>query len=194
VRRWLIILLGAVLLSLLMAQPVAVSLGAYLIRDDGAAPADAALVLAGDATGGRILRGCELARAGLVRTVYMSGPFAVYGRNEADLAIDFAVARGCDPRWFQPLYTNADSTRDEANIYVSALRSRGVKSLLLVTSAYHTRRAKAVFEKVAQGSPAIRAVAVPDAATAPERWWKTRPARKVIFMEWTKTFAEWIGL
>lgn len=193
-RRWLIILLGAVLLLLLLAQPVAVSLGTYLIQDDGAAPADAALVLAGDGTGGRILRGCELARAGLVRTVYMSGPFNVYGRNEADLAIEFAVRRGCDPGWFQPLYTNADSTRDEADAYVGLLRSRGVKSLLLVTSAYHTRRAKVVFEKVAKGSPTIRAVAVPEPATAPERWFRTRPARKIIFMEWTKTFAEWIGL
>ena len=49
-------------------------MGRYLVDADPPVPADAALVLAGDAAGFRIIRAAELVREGFTSTVLVSGP------------------------------------------------------------------------------------------------------------------------
>ena len=170
--------------------------GSALIHDDGPAKADIAVVLAGDVWGNRILRGAELVQQGYVPAVLVSGPPGFYGLNEADAAIRFAVSKGSRPEWFIPLHHEAYSTRDEAAVTLDELRRRNVHSFLLVTSDYHTARARRIFlalERANDGGPTLRTVAAPDRFFRAAVWWHSREAQKIVLLEWMKTVATATG-
>ena len=150
-------------------------------------------MLAGDFSGNRILKGAELVRQGFAPVAYVSGPFVIFGRNEAELAIEFAVRKGYPASYFQPLFHKADSTREEAAFLWGELQKKEVRRLLVVTSDFHTRRAGRVFRSVC-GEGSIRVIAAPTENLDIGDWWQFRPSRKIIFMEWTKTIADWLGI
>ncbi len=97
---------------------------------------DAALVLAGDGYGNRIIAGANLARDGLVPKVLVSGPVGFYGFHEDELAIRYAVNHGYSQQFFVGVPMNANSTREEAATWVPIFRRMGIKSLDLVTSDF----------------------------------------------------------
>jgi uncharacterized SAM-binding protein YcdF (DUF218 family) len=171
-------------------------LGAALVRNDGPAKADFAVVLAGDWKGQRVLHAAELARQGYVGAVLVSGP-SMYGIHECDVAIQYAVRQGYPAESFAPLPNDALSTREEARIVLEELKRRGAGSFLLVTSDYHTARAGRIFGGAIRqmgGGPAMRLVAAPDKYFRPDNWWKSRQGLKTVFMEWSKTVATAFGV
>jgi uncharacterized SAM-binding protein YcdF (DUF218 family) len=172
------------------------ALGEALVRADGPAKADMAVVLAGDQWCERILKGGELVRQGYVPAVLVSGP-PVYGVPESDLTIGFAVRHGDPPQWFLPFPNDALSTRAEAAAILSELRRRNVHRFLLVTSDYHTGRAGRIYRSLIRktgGGLEMRVVSAPDKYFSPTGWWKNREGQKVCFIEWTKTLANAAGL
>jgi len=173
------------------------AIGNALIHDEGAARADFAVVLAGDGTGYRLSKAAELVRQGYVPQVVVSGPPGMYGINEADAAIRWATARGYAAEWFIPLRHDALSTRDEAIVVLDMLRERKASSFLLVTSSYHTGRARRIYlaaERERGGGPAMRTVASDDRFFTAQHWWQNREGRKGVFMEWTKTLTSVFGI
>jgi uncharacterized SAM-binding protein YcdF (DUF218 family) len=172
-------------------------LGYALVHDDGPAKADVAVVLAGDAYGHRIVKAAELARSGYVPAVLVSGPAGAYGLHESDLAIPFAVRQGFPAEWFIAFPHSALSTREEASAILVELRRRKVNSFLLVTSTYHTARARRIFlaaEREVGYSPKMRTIAAPDEFFQANSWWRNRQGQKIAFMEWSKTVATVFGL
>ncbi len=169
-------------------------LGYALIRDDGPARADIAVVLAGDSWGYRIAKGAELVKAGYVPAVLVSGP-PMYATHECDLAIDMMVRQGYPAAWFIPFPNNSLSTREEAAMVLPELERRGIRSFLLVTSSYHTARAGRAYRALERraGGPPFRVVAAPDKYFRPGSWWRVREAQKITLFEWTKTVAEALG-
>ena len=173
------------------------ALGSGLVHDEGAGKAEIAVVLAGDYWGYRLTKGAELVRQGYVPLVLVSGPPAFYGVNEADAAIHFAIVRGYPAEWFIPLYHTALSTRDEATAVLDALKQRHIHSALLVTSDYHSARARRIFlaaERQRGGGPNLRMVASGDRFFSAANWWHNREGRKIAFMEWSKTLASVFGI
>jgi len=171
-------------------------LGAALIRDEGPAKADAAVVLAGDPYGQRITRAAELVRQGYTGKVIVSGP-SYYGIHECDAAIQYAVREGYPVEWFIALPNDALSTREEAQVVLDELQRRGMRSFLLVTSDYHTARAGRIYRSTMKkrgGGPDMRLVAAPDKWFRPDGWWKSREGLKIAFMEWSKTLATAVGV
>jgi len=168
------------------------ALGSFLVVADAPEKADAILVLAGDMDGLRVLKAGELARQGFAPKVYVSGPRPVYGISEAELAINDAARHGYDKALFEALDVPADSTEEEAKGIAPVLRERGVKTLLVVTSDYHTGRAGRIWRRVATGIR-IKMVAAPDTFFSAGGWWKTRSGRKTAFYEWVKTLTGPLG-
>ncbi|MEZ5399124.1 MAG: YdcF family protein [Bryobacteraceae bacterium] len=168
-------------------------LGSALVRAEEPAAADVAVVLAGDSSGLRILRGAELAREGFVRKVVVSGPTGRYGTSEDKLAIAFAVAKGYPESMFEGMPVNASSTREEAAEIVPRLRRKGVRTILLITSDYHTGRAGRLWRAAAPGI-GVRVVAAPDQYFRAEKWWYHRESRKCVFYEWVKTITSPFGI
>jgi uncharacterized SAM-binding protein YcdF (DUF218 family) len=166
-----------------------------LVDDEGPRKADLAVVLAGDYSGQRILRAGELVRQGLVPAALVSGP-EYYGLHECDMAIDFAVKRGCAREWFLPFPNSAESTRDEAKLVFPELERRGVRSFLLVTSDYHTARAARIFRaegKARRSTIEVHPVAAYHRERDPGGWWRTREGRKTVVLESIKTIATALG-
>jgi uncharacterized SAM-binding protein YcdF (DUF218 family) len=168
-------------------------LGRALVHDDGPARADIAVVLAGDYTGGRILKAAELVKEGYVPDVLVSGPKVLYGLYECDVEIPFAVRHGYPESWFIRAPNHALSTRDEAASVLPDLRRRGVHRFLLVTSDYHSARAGRIFREAGRDFD-IRMVTAPDEYFRADGWWHSREGQKTFFFEWSKTVANAVGM
>jgi len=140
------------------------------------------------------MKACELVRKGHVGVVLVSGPTDWYGINEADLAIRFAAARGCPAELFQPLYIKAMSTAEEARKARPELERRNIRTLLLVTSNFHTARALRSFRREMPRDMQLLPVASPDPYFSADGWWHAREGQKTAFFELSKTIADWIGL
>ncbi len=189
---WALLLTLAVLSVVFHAQILG-ALGAHLVQASPPQKADAALVLAGDGWGYRILTAAQLERDGFVPKVLVSGPDGAYGLHECDLAIPFAVKRGYPESYFVHLEHSARSTQTEAEAVLPVIRSMGIKRLIVVTSNFHTRRAGAIFRKLAPDLT-ILMVAAPDKNFTADGWWHNREGEKTFLMEWEKTVSIWAGL
>lgn len=194
--RFLLFTAALVVLLFLARSWWLAGLGYALVHDEGPGKADIAVVLAGDSYGHRIVKAGELVRAGYVPAVLVDGPAGAYGLHESDLAIPFAVRQGFPAEWFIAFPNSTSSTSEEAAAVLGELRRRNVKSFLLVTSDYHSARARRIFlaaERASGGGPKMRTVAAPDEFFHPDRWWRTRDGQKVAFFEWSKTVATVLG-
>jgi len=193
-RLWLgvVLLVGLLLAAVLHAQILG-ALGAYLVQAGPPQKADAALVLAGDGWGYRVLTAAQLARDGFVPRVLVSGPDGAYGLHECDLAIPFAVKHGYPESYFVHMENSARSTVAEARAVLPEIRRMGVQRLIVVTSNFHTRRAGAIFRELAPDLT-ILVVAAQDKDFTADGWWHGRQGQKTFLMEWEKTIANGMGL
>lgn len=162
--------------------------GNYLIQAEPPRPAEAAVVLAGDGWGLRVLRGGELVRDGFVPKALVSGPPGLYGFYESDLAVKFAVQKGLPEQAFEALHVDYRSTQEEAHAIVEELKRRNLRRVMIVTSDYHTRRAGRIWRYIAPWLE-LQMVAAPDRYFRPGSWWRDREASKRVFSEWTKMAA-----
>jgi len=133
-------------------EPLATMAGSFLIRDEPPVKADAALVLGGDNHGERTLKAAQLAQAGWVPIVYLSGPEILGGYESAGM-LAFARKHGFPESMFQEIPHSSTSTKAEAVVMTAELRRRGVHRLLLVTSLFHTRRAYYLFHRAGPRDP-----------------------------------------
>ena len=187
--RWLV-LAGVLLLLVGFHTPILAAFGNFLVKAGPPEKADVIVVLAGDGFGRRILKAGELIKEGYAPKAVVSGPNGMYGRNECDLAIPFAVKAGYPESYFVHDEHNGRSTAQEARAVVAKLRQMGVKRVILVTSNYHTRRAGMIFRRAAP-EMTFFVVAAPDEYFKPDSWWRDREASKTFLYEWMKTVAEW---
>jgi uncharacterized SAM-binding protein YcdF (DUF218 family) len=151
------------------------------------------VVIGGDPRGSRILKAAELVREGYAPAVLVSGVGDYYGRYECDLAIDLAVRRGYPRQMFVPFYYPAVSTTDEARADIAELRRRGIRNYLLVTSVYHSARARRVFRREGKDLE-MHSVSAPDKYWVNGEWWKNREGRKLWLNEILKTGADYLGI
>jgi uncharacterized SAM-binding protein YcdF (DUF218 family) len=133
------------------ATPLTSALASGLIRRDAVAPADAVVVLASDVQGNgeltpsatsRLLHGMELLHEGLAPRLVLS---EIAGRpSHAAAARPRLAALGVAPELI--VVGPVRNTHDEAVAFARALRERGLRRVLMVTSPLHTRRAAAALE------------------------------------------------
>jgi uncharacterized SAM-binding protein YcdF (DUF218 family) len=187
------LLAALVLIAVFLHTQILGALGAYLVQAGPPQKADAALVLAGDGWGYRMLTAAQLARDGFVPKVLVSGPDGAYGLYECDLAIPFAVKHGYPESYFVHMEHSGRSTAAEAQAVLPVIRRMGIQRLTIVTSNFHTRRAGAIFRRLAPDLT-ILVVAAPDKNFTAGGWWRNREGQKTFLMEWEKTVANWLGL
>lgn len=192
-KKFALVLAAAVLLAAVFHTAILTALGSYLVKAGPPQKADIVIVLAGDASGHRILKAAQLVREGYASKVVVSGPEGQYDYAECDLAIPFAVKRGYPESYFLHFENRAHSTKEESEALVPELRRLGAKSVLLVTSDYHTRRASKIFRK-AGPDLTFYPVAADAPYFSPAGWWKNREGQKLFAIEWMKTVAEWFGV
>ncbi len=186
IRRVLITLF--VLLTLvclyLVRGPILRGAAHLLITEDDLEPADAIVVLGDDNyAGDRAARGAELFHARWAPVVVASGRYLRPYASVADLIARDLAERGVLADAIIPLRHRAASTREEAMAVRELARERRWRRLIVVTSNYHTRRARYIFRDVLGTDFDIRVAPAADSEFDPRAWWQSREGCKIFAHE-----------
>jgi uncharacterized SAM-binding protein YcdF (DUF218 family) len=183
--------------------------GRFLVRVDVVEPADAIFVLAGSRVD-RWLEGLELYRDGKAPLVILSpgrieaSEMALRGRGvrlptEAELARDAMQQLGVPATAIRILPGSLDNTAQEAEAlhrYTQDAESgTRLQRIIVVTSAYHTRRTRFAFRREFAEDPVrlmIHASRFDEAD--PGRWWQHRADIRFVTSELQKLLLYGLGL
>jgi uncharacterized SAM-binding protein YcdF (DUF218 family) len=168
----------------MVRNPLLRMAGEYWVVEDPLAKTDAAVILSDDNfAGDRATRAVEVFHGGFAPRIIASGrrlrPYAgVAELMERDL-VDRGVPKEAIVRFPQ----DGDNTIEEAQALLPLVTKQRWKSLIVVTSNYHTRRARYIYKRVFPGTIEIRVASARDSAYDPSNWWDTRKGLKLFFTE-----------
>jgi uncharacterized SAM-binding protein YcdF (DUF218 family) len=191
--RLAVVLVCLVAAAVIFAKPIFRGIGSLYVQDGPPVAADMIVVLAGDYSGRRILKGAELARQGFAPLVISDNSDLMYARTESELAAEYAIRKGYSPGFFITVNWPAHSTVEEAGHAVTELRRRGVHRVLVVTSLWHTGRAGRIFRRLAPEMD-IHMVGADDPEWHDGNWWMEREGKKTFFLEGVKTIADYLRI
>jgi len=154
------------------------------VVDAPAAHADAILLLGDDNFyADRATRAAELIRQGAAPVVVASGRRLRPSAGIVELMQHDLIERGVPKEKILPLAQDADNTEEEAVTLSKFCVERHIRSVIVVTSNYHTRRARYVFEKTFPSSISISVASARDGDFDPEHWWERRKSEKLFVHE-----------
>jgi uncharacterized SAM-binding protein YcdF (DUF218 family) len=168
----------------LARRPLLGFAGGFWVVNDKPEASDAIVILGDDNYGGdRATRAAQLFKDGMAPRIVASGrylrPYATIAELEQRDLTDHGVPAAAIVRFDQ----HAGNTKDEAAALTQLISSRGWKRILLVTSNYHTRRARYICERIFPAGTIILVVAAPDSEYDPHSWWHTRAGQKIFAHE-----------
>lgn len=198
-----ILILGLLAVTVISYRAWLPLLGEFLVVDDPLRPADAVLPLAGEPQ--RVGYAAELYVAGLARRLLITPlPLDDPGSRERTVrrGIDTAVRLGVPSGAITVVPEAGSSTYQEARNVRRLLEEQGLRSLLVVTSAWHTRRASIAFHDAFRGSGiALSVHALPAEAYSywghsyrPQEWWTYKLGRDPTVSEYLKLAAYFFGV
>lgn len=193
--RWLMVLALAAIAIRLWLFP---ALGSFLVNDQPPQPADAIVVLnTGVDYYPRLIEAARLFKEGYASTVVINGNRKTPILRELEAAgFQPAVPWDTDRRRILNLLgvddaqilsvsvEDAYDTISEAQGVIPTLQQQGIKQLLLVTSRFHTRRAKHIWEHETKGVFTITPVAAKRDPFDPDGWWREGRQIKQLLAEY----------
>jgi len=186
-----VFLLGFALVA--FHRPILTFAGGLLVSSDQLVKSDAILVLSGeDGDGSRTRTGAELYLHGWAKKLVLSGARGSFNHYETDFMGPVALSMGVPQEDLIIITHRARSTLEEARIVVPEMERDGIHSMILVTSSYHTRRAKRYFLQVCKDRISVITQPVDSDWFAPDNWWTTREGRKYFLTEATKAVTAYI--
>jgi uncharacterized SAM-binding protein YcdF (DUF218 family) len=182
-RLWngLLVLVVAVVVLRLAAPALLESYAKWLIVEDPVRPSDAIVTLSG-AEGERLFDAIRLWKEKIAPRLVIVGPdtplLKVYTREDSlsqgEIKKRIAIRKGV-PEEDIILALGATSTYEEAESALREASERGWKSIVIVTSPFHTRRARATYHAVFRGSGVevrVHHLPIPLSQSDPKRWWR----------------------
>lgn len=189
------------MLSLVLIQPALTGLGNFLIEvDDPLHKADLLFVLNGDYDT-RPFYTMELYRQGLAPRVVIAqaedSPAVELGvvENSTQIAVQIMSHEGLPPEALLILNKESPvtSTFDEARALKNYVQANQVGSVILVTSAFHTRRARWILEKELQGVEVeLQVAGAPHSGFNARNWWRTEDGLVFVNNEYIKLLFYWL--
>ena len=181
-----------------LAWGAALWLAAGAAKPAAAPKADALVVLAGSSTYvERARRAAALFAEGRAPLVVLTNDNLIGGWSEAEQRNPFFVERaagelrraGVPEGKIEIVWRPVGSTYEEAVRLREHAAARGLRSLVVVTSAYHSRRARWTFGRVFRGagvSVELEGVAPGEQAPAPAVWWLSALGWRMVAGEYFK--------
>jgi uncharacterized SAM-binding protein YcdF (DUF218 family) len=159
--------------------PILRFVGESWIVEDSLDRADAIIVLSDDNFyADRATHAADLYRHGMAPIVIASGrrlrPYA----GIAELMEHDLIERGVPKDRIVRIAHNAGNTREEAQVLAQQALERKWRSVIVVTSNYHTRRARYIFRHVFPSQTMVRVSGAHDGDFDPENWWRARKSVK----------------
>jgi len=181
---FLLFLLAFFAVLYLARHPLLRLAGIWWVVSEPLDHADAIVVLGDDNfSGGRAERAAELFKAGWAPQVVASGRMLRPYAGVADLIARDLEGRGVPAASVILFSHHADSTLTEAQALRDLAVQRHWHSLLVVTSNYHTRRARYIFRNVFPSDVAVLVEPARDSDYDPDTWWESRTGLKLFFTE-----------
>ncbi len=185
---------------------VAPLLAERLIVEKPLENADAIVVLGGSHTYvERTRKAAKIYNQGIAPKIYLTddGEQGGWSQTEqrnppfVELARNSLVSHGVPTANIEILEPRVAGTIDEARLLSEKAKSANLKSLLIVTSAYHTRRALATFQKVfnENNQTTTLGIAAPptgEQTPSPIFWWLSVFGWKIVAGEYVKSFGYWV--
>ncbi len=175
---------------------ILMSLGQYLITECPLEKTDAIVVLSGSVPD-RILEAVDIYKEGYAPLIILTKEEKPAGYDELlslgikmpeghDLNQMIALKLGVPIASIIVIDERVDSTYSEEQALYDFLKKRNLKSLILVTSKYHTTRAAKLFNLVTHGE--IKLISRPSKYDTfdPGNWWKVRRDLKQVLFEYEK--------
>ena len=168
----------------LVRAPILRFVGQTWIVEDPLERSDAILVLSDDNFyADRAQRAAELYRHGMAPVVVASGrrlrPYA----GIAELMVHDLAERGVPKDKIEAFAQDADNTKDEARALALLASKKKWRSVIVVTSNYHTRRSRYIFRHVFPPATRVFLASAPDGDFDPENWWQHRKSLKELTRE-----------
>ena len=179
--------MGAVgLLLILSTESVARKATAWLYDWDPPAPSDLLVVLGGGSKE-RLTTVIELYRAGLAPAILITD-----GAGFPDEEMSYLEKQGVPARSLIPPLRPATSTYEDALSIKQVVVRKKFKSVLVVTSPYHCRRARMILERVV-GSAGVRVAVTPSISLYmdKEHWWRSHQGWITVSGEFPKLLWAW---
>jgi uncharacterized SAM-binding protein YcdF (DUF218 family) len=194
-RHGLFGLLLVICLLWIFAPQLANSYSRWLVVSDDLPHADTAIALAGG-EGERLLAAIELYRQKTVDRILIVGPkspiLKVYtgekGLSQGEAKRRIAVKKGVREE-DALLELGATSTYEEAQSTVDRAVREGWTSVIVVTSPMHTRRSRATFRKLLEGTGIdvyMHHLELDRSSQDPEDWWNREGDTMAVFTETVK--------
>jgi uncharacterized SAM-binding protein YcdF (DUF218 family) len=156
------------------------------IIEDPLDKADVLIVLGDDNFyADRATRGVQLFREGKAPVIVASGRRLRPSAGIAELIEHDLVERGVPKDKIVRFTHDADSTLEEAEALAKLVKERKWRKVIVVTSNYHTRRARYIFRRVFPQGLVVSVASTRDGDFDPEHWWEKRKSIK----ELTREFA-----
>jgi uncharacterized SAM-binding protein YcdF (DUF218 family) len=168
----------------LVRRPILSFLGEAWIVEDPIDRADALIVLGDDNFyADRATRAAELFREGKAPVVVASGRRLRPNAGISELMEHDLIERGVPKDKIVRLTHDAGNTEEEAEALKKVVKERKWKSVIVVTSNYHTRRARYIFHKVFPQGVESRVASARDGDFDPQHWWEKRKSIKELTHE-----------
>jgi len=181
---FLIFFLAFLVVLYLVRNPILRLAGSFWVVDETPQVSNVIVILSDDNYGGdRATRASELFRSGMAPRILASGRNLRSYASIAELMEHDLKDRRVPANAIIPLAHRAEDTREEADTVSQAIAAHGWKKVLLVTSNYHTRRARYIFERTLPVGTELRVIAARDMDYDPDNWWHTRMGVKIYFHE-----------
>lgn len=154
------------------------------VIDEPAAHADAILLLSDDNFyADRATRAAEMIRHGVAPVVVASGRRLRPSAGVAELQEHDLIERGVPKDKIIRFPHEAESTLEEAAALARLCSERRFRSVIVVTSNYHARRARYIFHKVFPPGIAVSVAGAHDGDFDPDHWWEKRKSEELFLHE-----------
>ncbi len=181
---FLMFLVVLVFVVYLARYPILRFAGNFWVVDESPQASDAIVILSDDDYDAvRASRAADLFKADWAPRIVASGRYLRPYASIAELMQHDLADRGVGADAVIRLPNRARNTLEEAGAVSAFLSSHGWKKIIIVTSNYHTRRARYIYDHVLAPGTDLRVVAAPDPAYDPNSWWRTREGLKTFLYE-----------
>lgn len=157
------------------------------------AHSDALIVLGGELLGERTRKAAELYKAGAAPHVMLSDGTTMSWRTTAMKEMfDLAVLEGV-PADRIVREDRSRSTYENALYTKELMAERGWDSALVVTTDWHGKRARFIFDKLYAGTGIeLGYCGIPDGRSDFAGWWTDGEKQQVVLTEWSKMIVYWL--
>lgn len=176
--------------------------GRWFVREDSLAPADAIIVLSGSMPY-RAEEAAKIFQMGYAHEVWISRPesparelnsMGIHYLGEEDYNRDVLVHAGV-PDTAIHIFPNAIiDTEQEVDEVTSEMRDQNKSTVIIVTSPQHTRRVRALWQKIAGGNAKLIVRAAFEDPFDADHWWRNTRDSLSVMREMLGLANVWAGL